>query len=117
LLDKTNPLGEVYHSSGNNEAAKQWYRQAIQESPDDASPLHRLADIYLSKGNEKAALDVAYQIMLLNPSHKIPEAEAWEYLAVWYDQLGRETDANRCSLNAKNLGLQRWRSPKGRRIP
>jgi hypothetical protein len=61
-------------------------------------------DIYLSEGNEKAAFDMAYQLMARQPK---PEAQAWAELASWYFDHHRDADGYRCYLNAQNLGLQR----------
>jgi tetratricopeptide (TPR) repeat protein len=103
-------LGDIYKSAGNNEAAEKCYLQAIQEEPNDLGALmslHGLAATYLSRGNEKAALDIAYQIVLRNPNHKTPQAEAWEYLSSWYCDHHRDDDCDRCYRNAQGLGLQR----------
>ena len=101
-------LGNIYREAGNIDAAKQTYLRDVQENPKSSIlSLHGLMDIYLSESNEKAAFAVAYQIILLNPTHKIPEAEAWDFLAGWYYQHSRESDGYRCSVNARDLGLQR----------
>jgi len=100
-------LGNMYREAGNMEAAKQTYLRDIRENPEGAMSLPELKDIYLTEGNEKAAFDLAYQIMLLKPNHRIPEAEAWDFLASWYYQHNRESDGYRCSVNAQRLGFQR----------
>jgi tetratricopeptide (TPR) repeat protein len=94
-------LGNIYREAGNIDAAKETYLRDIRENPKMAiMSLHELAHIYLAEGNEKSALEMAYQIMLQNPKHKIPEAEAWEYLAAWYYQHNRDQDGFRCKVNA-----------------
>jgi tetratricopeptide (TPR) repeat protein len=77
-------LGRIYHSAGNDEAAKHCFLQAMQE--DSKSMAARMSsdllpDIYLSEGNEKAAFDLEYQMMLDEPRRRVfgapAEAEAW----------------------------------------
>jgi tetratricopeptide (TPR) repeat protein len=99
-------LGNIYHSAGNEAAAKQVYLRAIKEEPRNPLPMHSIVDIYLEEGDEQSALPVATQIMLLNPNHKIPQAEAWSLLAGWYYEHKREADGYRCSVNAERLGLR-----------
>jgi putative serine protease PepD len=101
-------LGNMYREAGNIDAAKQTYLRDIQENPKGAiMSLHGLMDIYVSEGNEKAAFETAYQIVLLSPKHRNPEAEAWDFLASWYYNHNREADGYRCSINAERLGFRR----------
>jgi tetratricopeptide (TPR) repeat protein len=108
-------LGDIYHSAGNDEAAKGCFLQAMQEDPKSMAALMSsgpLQDIYLSEGNEKPAFDLAYQMMLDNPRLRVygatspPEAEAWAELGDWYSKHGREADELRCFENAVRLGLR-----------
>jgi len=99
-------LGDMYHSAGDDQAAKQSYIQAIQQDPRMPMSFYPLMEIYLSEGNEKAAFDVAYQGWLRAPNRKIPEAQAWDTLAVWYHDHGRDADEHRCSGKARILGFQ-----------
>jgi tetratricopeptide (TPR) repeat protein len=107
-------LGDIYHSAGKDEAAKGCFLQAMKEDPKSLAALMSsvpLRDIYLSEGNEKAAFDLTYQ-MMLDPKRRVygapspPEAEAWADLGDWYSKHGREADSLRCFKNAVRLGLR-----------
>ena len=85
----------------------------MQENPESMAALMSsgpLQDIYLSEGNEKAALVLIYQ-MMLDPKRRVfgaaspPEAEAWAQVSFWYSKHGREADSLRCFKNAIGLGL------------
>jgi tetratricopeptide (TPR) repeat protein len=106
-------LGHIYHSAGKDEAAKGCFLQAMQGDPKSLAALMSsglLRDIYLSEGNEKAAFDLTYQ-MMLDPKRRLhgapPEAEAWADLAYWYSKHGQKADQLRCYEKAENLGLGR----------
>jgi tetratricopeptide (TPR) repeat protein len=107
-------LGHIYHSAGNDEAAKGCFVQVMQEDRKSVVATMSsgpLEDIYLSEGNEKAAFDLANQMMLDNPKRRLygapPKAEAWAELSFWYSKHGREADEYRCFEKARSLGFER----------
>lgn len=109
-------LADIYHSAGDNKAAKRSYLDALRIDPDDVWYLTSLARIYAEEGNEQDALGMFYRSASLAaktakglPPGKFsnPEAEAWWQLSQFYDERHNEEASFRCFRKAKSLGLKR----------
>jgi tetratricopeptide (TPR) repeat protein len=81
-------LADIYHSAGDNKAAKRSYLDALRIDPDDAMCLGSLARVYAEEGNEQEAIGMFYRsasVVAKNISRarrplgrfSNPEAEAW----------------------------------------
>lgn len=81
--------GVAAHRRGALEEAVRYYRQAVEQTPDDAEIVNNLGTAYRSLGRLADAETHFRRAVALNPAY----AAAWSNLGVVLDALGREDEA------------------------
>jgi tetratricopeptide (TPR) repeat protein len=96
---ETLALAMQYHQAGQLPAAAQLYRQVLQDYPDHADTLYRLASICLALGWFTESAESYQKLLRLTPNTPALHAD----LGIAFAQLGRLEEAAACFRHALSL--------------
>lgn len=103
-----NSMAAMYLQSGDTEKAKEYFKIALEENPDDETACIALADIYQNEGDSAETERYWKRVLEINPSNE----EIYYSLGALYRSQRRWNESYACYTKALELNPQNTRTQR-----